>query len=236
MRTYLTGDLGIMRPDGCLEYRGRKDFHVKIRGHNVDIGEVEARLTSLGDIKEAVVASRQKSDGETYLVAYVVPERQQFPTAGSLRRALADRLPGPMIPSSFVILDALPQTPNGKIDRRRLPEPGNVRPAVETAYVDPRTSMEKQVAAIWIEVLALDRVGFDDNFFDLGGHSLAAARILSRVRSAFHIDLPVKTFFDRPTIAETAQAIVAEQASCAESIDQLLSELEEMADSDSLKL
>jgi acyl carrier protein len=141
-----------------------------------------------------------------------------------------------MIPSALVILDALPQTVNGKIDRRRLPNAESIRPVLEIEYVGPHTPVEKQVAAIWAEVLALERVGLHDNLFDLGGHSLTAARILSRVRAAFHVELPVRAIFDRPTVAEMAQAILAGQVSCSELSDQFLSEIPEMAAFDALKL
>lgn len=151
-RIYLTGDLGVMRPDGCLEYLGRKDFQVKVRGHGFGVGEIEAALQSVRGIKEAVVASRENATGEACLVAYIVPGGQPAPTVTTLRRALANRLPSPMIPSAFVFLDALPMTPNGKIDRRALPEPGDARPALDTAYVAPRTTMEREVAAIWAEL------------------------------------------------------------------------------------
>ncbi len=211
VRIYLTGDLGLMRPDGCLEYHGRKDFQVKVRGHNVGVGEIEAMLREVGGVKDAVVVSRQNEAGETSLVAYVVPDEKTSPTSGALRQALADRLPGPMIPSAFVIIDALPMTPNGKIDRGRLPEPGSLRPTLDHPYTAPRTPMERDLAAIWAEVLALDRVGVEDNFFDLGGHSLGAARIVSRVGAAFHVELPVRALFDRPTVAAMTQAIVAER-------------------------
>ena len=233
-RIYLTGDLGVMRPDGCLEYHGRKDFQVKIRGNNVGVGEIEAMLRKVNGVKEALVVSREKSLGETHLVAYVVPDGQTSPTAGALRRALADWFPGPMIPSAFVILDALPMTPNGKIDRRRLPELDNLRPVLDNPYTLPRTPMERDLAAIWAEMLVLERVGVEDNFFDLGGHSLGAARILSRVRAAFHVDLSVKALFDRPTVSGMAQAILVEQASRTDEqlIDQVLSEVEAMADAD----
>ena len=134
----------------------------------------------------------------------------------------------------FVIVDALPMTPSGKIDRLRLPEPGSVRPELDNPYTAPRTPVERELAAIWAEVLALDRVGVEDNFFDLGGHSLGAARILSRVGAVFHADLPIHALFDRPTVAGMAQAISAEQMSSMEPqlIEQVLSELESMADSD----
>jgi amino acid adenylation domain-containing protein len=237
-RIFLTGDLGVMRSDGCLEYHGRKDFQVKIRGNNVGVGEIEAMLRKVDGVKEAAVVSRERKPGETHLVAYVVPDRLSSPTAGALRRVLADSFPGPMIPSVFVILDALPMTPNGKIDRRRLPELDNVRPALENPYTLPRTPMERDLAAIWAEVLALDRVGVEDNFFDLGGHSLGAARILSRVDAEFNVDLPLKALFDRPTVVGMVQAILAEQASRMDEQrnDQVLSEVEAMADADVEKI
>ncbi|MET0502734.1 MAG: phosphopantetheine-binding protein, partial [Candidatus Binatia bacterium] len=237
-RIYLTGDLGLMRPDGCLEYHGRKDFQVKVRGHNIGVGEVEAMLREVGTVKDAVVVSRQNGVGETYLAAYIVPNGLTFPAAGDLRRALADRLPIPMIPSAFVILDALPLTPNGKIDRLGLPEPGNLRPALDNAYTAPRTPMEKKLAGIWAEVLALERVGVQDDFFDLGGHSLGAGRIISRVGAAFNVDLPLKTLFDRPTVAAMAQAILDKLVSSAQPqmIERILSEVEVMADNDLQKL
>jgi amino acid adenylation domain-containing protein len=237
VRIYLTGDLGLMRPDGCLEYHGRKDFQVKVRGHNVGVGEIEAMLREVGGVKDAVVVSRQNGTGETSLVSYVVPDGLTLPTSGALRHALAAGLPNPMIPSAFVIIDALPMTPNGKIDRRQLPEPGSLRPTLDHPYTAPRTPMERDLAAIWAEVLALDRVGVEDNFFDLGGHSLGAARILSRVYAAFNVDLSLKALFDRPTVAGMAQAILAEQVvSMPELINQVLSELELMADADAEKI
>jgi amino acid adenylation domain-containing protein len=234
VRIYLTGDLGLMRSDGCLEYHGRKDFQVKVRGHNVGVGEIEAMLREVDGVKDAVVASRQNEAGDTYLVAYVVPDGQTSPTSGALRHALAARLPDPMIPSTFLILDALPMTPTGKIDRLRLPEPGGLRPTLDNPYTAPRTPMERELAAIWAEVLSLERVGIDDNFFDLGGHSLAAARIISRVAAAFAVDLPIKVLFDRPTVAAMALAILAEQASSAhpQLIEEVFSEVEMMIDTD----
>jgi len=214
-RIYLTGDLGLMRSDGCLEYHGRRDFQVKVRGHNVGVGEIESMLREVGTVKDAVVVSRQNGAGETYLVAYIVPDGLTFPDAGGLRRALANSLPSAMIPSAFVILDALPMTPNGKIDRRGLPEPGNLRPELDSAYMAPRTPMEKELAGMWAEVLALERVGVQDDFFDLGGHSLSAGRIISRVRAAFNVELPLRTLFDQPTVGAMAQAILKELVSSA---------------------
>lgn len=231
-RIYLTGDLGVMRPDGCLEYLGRKDFQLKVRGHGFGAGVVEAALHTISSIKEAVVASRENASGEACLVAYIVPGGQPAPTVTTLRRALADRLPSPMIPSAFVFLDALPMTANGKIDRRELPEPGNARPALDAAYVAPRTTMEREIAAIWAELLCLETVGIDDNFLDLGGHSLAAARVITRVMEAFHTELPLTALFDGPTVAQMAALIVRQKASSAGApeLERMLNEVEAITD------
>ena len=221
-----------MRPDGCLEYLGRKDFQLKVRGHGFGVGEVEAALQTVSGIKEAVVVSRENAAGEARLVAYIVPGGQTAPTVTTLRGALADRLPSPMIPSAFVLLDALPMTPNGKIDRRALPEPGNARPALDTAYAAPRTTMEREVAAIWAELLSLERVGIHDNFLDLGGHSLVAARVVTRVMDAFHTELPITALFAGPTVAEMAALILRKGASLAGApgLERMLNEVEAITD------
>jgi len=167
-RIYFTGDLGLMRSDGCLEYLGRKDFQLRIRGHGVVVGEIELALQSLSAVQEAVVISRERAADEKYLVAYLVPARQSLPTTTELRRALVDKLPGYMIPSAFVFLEVLPLTPTGKIDRRALPEPGNLRPSLDTSYVPPQTPLEKNLAQLWAETLSLEQVGIHDNFFVFG--------------------------------------------------------------------
>ena len=231
-RIYLTGDLGLMRPDGCLEYLGRKDFQLKVRGHGVGVGEIEAALQGLSTVKEAVVASHENDVGERCLVAYVVPAGQTVPTTTTLRRDLTDKLPDYMIPSAFVILDAMPLTPNGKIDRRALPKPGNLRPSLDNPYVAPQTPVERHLAQIWAEVLSLEKVGIHDNFFALGGHSLAAARVVSRVITTFQIELPIKALFDSPTVADMAMAILANETNTASEhhLDRMLSEVEAMGD------
>jgi amino acid adenylation domain-containing protein len=205
--TYLTGDLGVMRTDGCLIYKGRKDFRVKIRGYGVEITEVETALKVHCGVRESIVIGRENELGETYLVAYFTAAPDVCPTIGQLRAFLAETLPEYMIPSVFVKLDVLPIAPNGKIDRRSLPAPDNFRLLPDTPFVKPRTDVEKQIAKIWMEVLGRDPVGLKDSFFDLGGDSLMATQILSRLRSVFHVDVPLSTFFDKPIIAELAQEI-----------------------------
>ncbi len=206
-RLYVTGDLGRMLPDGCLVHLGRKDFQVKIRGFRVEVSEVELALLKTGQIREAVVLAQPVGHGDRRLVAYVVPAREPGPTVGGLREALTETLPEYMIPSVFVPLEALPQLPNGKLDRRALPSPASLRPVMATAYEPPRTPLEQRLAGIWAAVLQLDRVGIHDNFFELGGHSLLATRIISRVRDDFGIEVPLRTLFDTPTIAGMIAAL-----------------------------
>ncbi len=207
-RIYLTGDLGLMKPDGLLIHMGRKDFQVKIRGYRVEVAEVEAALLNLDTIEEAAVVARDDQSGEKRLIAYLVPNRQSAPTVTVLRRALAEVLPNYMIPFAFVMMGELPHTATGKIDRLALPKPGTSRPELDTPFVAPRTPMEKEVAEIWSQVLGIDQVGVHDSFFDLGGHSLLATQIVSRVISTFQIKLSLKSLFRSPTIEDMAVAIM----------------------------
>ncbi|HEX9142910.1 MAG TPA: non-ribosomal peptide synthetase, partial [Candidatus Binatia bacterium] len=183
-RSYRTGDLGLKLADGCLVHMGRKDFQVKVRGYRIEVAEIEVALLNLFNIKEAVVTLREDRPGDKQLVAYIVPRAKPAPTVTALRRTLAERLPEYMVPSAFVLLSALPLLPNGKIDQRSLPAPGNSRPELEESFVAPRTPAEVLLAEIWAEVLKLEGVGIHDNFFDLGGHSLLATQVMSRLRAA----------------------------------------------------
>ncbi|MGH7824578.1 MAG: non-ribosomal peptide synthetase [Candidatus Binatia bacterium] len=210
-RLYRTGDIGRMLSDGRLLCLGRKDSQVKIRGHRVEIAEIEMALLNLGMIKAAVVVAREDPCGDSRLVAYLVPNGDLKPTVTKLRRALAETLPEHMIPSSFLFLDAFPSAPNGKIDRKSLPDPGNLRPELDTPYAAPTTPVEESLARIWAEVLSLDQVGIHDNFFDLGGHSLLATQVASRVREALQVNLPLRLMFDKPTIAELAEVLRDQQ-------------------------
>ena len=231
-RLYRTGDLGRMRPDGCLLHVGRQDFQVKIRGHRVEVTEVETALFELEGVKEAVVVGREEIPGDRRLVAYIVPASPHPPAVSDLRRLLAEKLPDYMVPSSFVVLDTLPLTATGKVDRRALPPPGQTRPALDTLFVAPRTPVEMGVARIWAEVLGLDRVGVDDNFLELGGDSLLATKVISRVLAQFQVVLPLRFLFEASTVAETAVAIVRSQIGTMkqQEVGQLITELEAMSE------
>ncbi len=206
-RIYRTGDLGRMRSDGCLEHLGRKDFHGKIRGQWVEIEAVESALLDMGAFKDIAVVTRQDPAEETRLVAYLVPATDLPPTVSALRRVLEQKLPRQSIPSSYVLLDALPLNEHRKLDRSALPPPERTRPCLSQPYEAPHTPLEQVVADIWVEVLQLDRVGIHDSFFDLGGDSLTAGRVLSRVRLSFSVELSLRQFFDAPTVHQMALEI-----------------------------
>lgn len=231
-RIYRTGDLGQMLPDGCLLHLGRKDFFVKIRGYRIDIDEIEAALRECPGIKEAVVVARNNNSGDERLVAYLVPTVQPGPKVGELRRFLNEKLPDYMIPHDFVTLEAIPLTDTRKVDRKALPDPGTSRPELTTPYVAPKTPIEKELAKIWAEVLSTDEVGIHDDFFDLGGHSLSATRIISRVIATFELQLPVQALFDAPTVAAMSVVISNEEGQKAdeEELKRLLSEVESLSE------
>ena len=204
---YLTGDLGRRGSDGCLFHHGRKDFEVKIRGYRVDIGEVETVLTGIEGVKQAVVVGWEDNPGNKRLIAYVVPVETHKVTVTELRRVLAEKLPDYMVPSAFITLPRLPLTATGKIDRRALPPPDRTRPLLDNSFVAPRTTAEANLAAIWAEVLGLDRVGVNDSFLELGGDSLSATQVITRVSLEFEVRVPLRLLFDAPTIAEMATVV-----------------------------
>ena len=208
-RLYRTGDLGKYLDEGKIEYLGRKDYQVKIRGYRIELGEIEAALEQHDSIREAVVVASGEA-GEQRLVAYVVNadgsiDRQSCET--ELRRSLHERLPAYMVPSVFILLDRLPLTANGKVDRRALPAPERISQERKEGSVAGRTVTEQLLAQIWAEVLKVEPIGIHDNFFELGGHSLLAAQVVSRVRAAFQIELPLRSLFETPTIESLAQTI-----------------------------
>ncbi len=206
-RMYRVGDRGRFRPDGELEYLGRVDHQVKIRGFRVELGEIESVLRTRPGVGEAVVVAREDGSGDRRLVAYVTGGEGEFPPApAALRERLEERLPGYMVPAAWVVLDRLPLLPNGKLDRGALPEP-DLAPA--TDYVAPRTATEERLAAIWTEVLGVERAGVHDGFFEMGGHSLRASQVITRVRAAFGVELPMTALFDAPTIAGLAERVAA---------------------------
>ncbi len=202
-RLYRTGDLARYRSDGELEFLGRHDQQVKLRGNRVELGEIEAVLLGLNGVREAAVAVRGQSPGEQLLVAYVCCRNSVTASAAELRSQLAEHLPQYMIPSAFSFLHELPMLPNGKVDRRALPE-------VELrtrAFVEPRTVTEQAIAALWAELLQVERVGLHGNFFELGGHSLLAMRMVARARAEFGWRVPLKGVFEAPTVEALARLV-----------------------------
>src|SRR5580693_6404864 len=200
-RLYRTGDLARWRADGELEFLGRVDHQVKLRGYRIELEEIEAVLRRHGEVKDAVVVARQDEPGTRRLVAYVVGSAAALPPQPSALRAHAKTsLPDYMVPSAFVVIDALPLTPNGKIDRKALPAPASGEGIVQAAYEAARSPTEEVLAGIWCEVLKLDRVVVHDNFFELGGHSLLATRVTARLREAFAVELALRAVFEAPTL------------------------------------
>jgi amino acid adenylation domain-containing protein len=213
-RLYLTGDLGRMRPDGCLVHLGRKDEMVKIRGHRVEIAEVEMALLDLEAVREAVVVPQEDPRGERCLVAYVVPRSgydvpalDRESAGGDLRKALAEKLPAFTVPAAFVMMDQLPLLPFGKVNRRALPAPDWDGSGRETTYAPPRDELEHQVAAIWEKVLGVRPIGVNDNFFALGGHSLLAGHLFAQIEAGMGKRLPLEALFHAPTVAQLSEAL-----------------------------
>ncbi|MEV0533719.1 amino acid adenylation domain-containing protein [Kitasatospora sp. NPDC050463] len=207
-RLYTTGDLGRLRPDGSLEILGRSDHQVKIRGHRIEPGEIEAALLALDGVRSAVVHPTPDGAGGRQLTAYLVAEdADRPPTPEGLRAALLDSLPHHLVPAAFVLLDAIPTAVSGKVDRHALPVPEPRTAAPATAA--PRTPQERAVAAVWEEVLGATGIGAHDDFFRLGGHSLLATRVSVRLRAALGVDVPVRALFDHPTVAALAAALDA---------------------------
>ena len=206
-RLYRTGDIVKYRPDGALDFLGREDHQVKLRGFRIECGEIEAALTTHPTVQKAIVVCREDNSGEKMLVAYVVPTGTVQPTRADINMWLKRTLPDYMIPAGFVSLSVLPLTPNGKVDRKALPPPDYAHQVERTTYVPPRTPTEKLIADIWRELLNRDQVSIHDNFFELGGHSLLAAKIVARLRPILSNDLTIRTFFNQPTIAELSAAL-----------------------------
>jgi amino acid adenylation domain-containing protein len=255
-RLYRTGDRVRWRGDGVLEFFGRLDRQVKVRGFRVELGEVESVLATHPQVAEAAAVSQRDASGAERLVAYVVPaptpakpeevacqawaseDGEQRLSPQSLRDFLAHRLPDYMVPAAFVILDSMPRTPAGKVDLQALANRGFAGPSGAAAYVAPRTPLEEAIAALWAEVLGVDRVGINDNFFELGGHSLLATQMMSRLRDICKLELPLKTLFDRPTVAGVAEAIVLArlEQEPVEAMSRMLERLEQISDDEARRL
>jgi acyl carrier protein len=208
----LRPDLGRILSDGTIEYLGRKDAQFKLRGVRGEPGEIEANLTAHPAVRNAVVRIHNDSSGMQRLIAYVRTAGGAASLAKELREFLRTRLPEQMIPEVFIELDQMPLLPSGKIDRLNLPIPNGATLATLRTMVEGRTEVERGLRSIWIEVLERDDISIDDNFFDVGGHSLSGMRVLSRVRRDFQVDLPIRLLFDKPTIANLSFEIEQRKA------------------------
>ena len=198
---YRTGDLVCWGPDGQLQYFGRADEQVKIRGYRIELGEIQAALAALDGVEQAAVIAREDRPGDKRLVGYVTGDSR----SGRARAALADRLPAYMVPAAVVVMEALPLTVNGKLDTRALPAPEYLDTGA--GYRAPAGPIEEILAGIYAQVLGLERVGVDDSFFDLGGDSLSAMRVIAAINTSLDAGLAVRTLFDAPTVAQLAPRI-----------------------------
>jgi amino acid adenylation domain-containing protein len=210
-RLYKTGDLSRWLPDGVIEYLGRNDFQVKVRGLRIELGEIEAALSEHVTVGQAVVVSREETPGDVRLVAYLVPRADASPSVADLRVFLKDRLPEYMIPSAFVILPSLPLNPSGKVDRKALPAPERMRSSLATQYEAPRTEVEAMIAELWKDVLRLEKVGVHDNFFDLGGHSLLLVQVQARLERHLKRKLAVVDLFQYPSIETLSRHLTSDE-------------------------
>jgi amino acid adenylation domain-containing protein len=204
-RLYKTGDLVRQLPDGNIEFLGRIDNQIKLRGFRIEMGEVESVISQYPDVGEVTVMLREDVPNDKRLVAYIVPRQGQEPAVSQLRTFLKERIPDYMVPSLFIFLDSLPLTSNGKINKRALPAPQGLRPDIAADYVAPQTPVEQVIASIWQRLLQIEKVGIYDNFFDLGGHSLLTIQVKSELKKALNEDIPVVDLFKYPTINSLAQ-------------------------------
>ena len=237
-RLYKTGDLGRYLPDGNIEFLGRSDDQVKIRGFRVEPGESEAALAAHPGVRQTVVLVREDEPDEKRLVAYVVPQHEAAPSPSDLRAYLKGKLPDYMVPSAFVFIDSIPLSPHGKVDRQALPEPDRNSTDLAEDYVGPRNAVEDIIAAAWSEILRVKPIGVYDNFFDLGGHSLKATQVISRLRKAFQSEIPLRLIFESPTIAELAAVIDSKTTEelTSNKLNRVLKEVEAMPEEQAQRL
>ncbi len=205
-RLYRTGDLGRFLPDGNIEFLGREDFRLKIRGFRIEAGEIEAALNEHPAVKESIVTAFGENHSQKRLVAYIVPQQNAVPVTCQLRQFLSEKLPDYMVPSAFVMLEALPLSENGKVNRKALPEPDAAIPEAKI-FVAPRTPIEAMLARICCEVLGIEQLSITDNFFELGGNSLLAIQLAAKVRESCHIELPLCDIFGGRSLAVLAENI-----------------------------
>lgn len=207
-RLYATGDVSRHIRDGRIEFLGRSDQQVKLRGYRIELGEIEAALDRHSAVHQSAVVVQERSQGEKYLVAYVVVESGSSLNISEMREFLKGLLPETMIPSVLVRLDAMPMTPSGKIFRRGLPTFEPTGAEANKTFAPPRSPLEQVLVELWADILELDRVGIDDNFFEIGGHSILASKFISRLRETVQVELPLRTFFSSPTVAGLAEAMI----------------------------
>ncbi|MFP2932015.1 non-ribosomal peptide synthetase, partial [Pyxidicoccus sp. 3LG] len=226
-RLYRSGDRARFLADGRLEFLGRIDSQVKLRGFRIEPGEIESTLQGHPALRDAVVVLREDAPGEAALVAYVVPAGADTPDAGALRDFLRRQLPEYMVPSAFVSLPELPLSSSGKVERRALPAPGGERSGTGTPYEAPRDEVEQQIADFWTELLHVERVGIHDSFFDLGGHSLLATRLVARLQEEFGVEVPLRALFEKPTVADMAMLVLETRAAQVdpEELEQMMQAL-----------
>ncbi|TFG60648.1 MAG: non-ribosomal peptide synthetase, partial [Nitrospirales bacterium] len=206
-KLYKTGDKAKFLPDGNIQFLGRTDHQVKIRGIRIELGEIERALAEHPDVKDCVVLAQQDQQGDKYLIAYVVPRQQATLTPHDLSHFLKKKLPSSMVPSSYMLLEAFPLTAGGKLHLQALPIPDQSHRVQSATYVPPRTPLEELIGEIWRGLLKIDRISVHENFFELGGHSLLATQVLSRVRTLTHTEVSLRTLFDCPTIAQLANSL-----------------------------
>ena len=201
--------------NGELEYLGRADQQVKVRGYRIELGEIEAAIMEHAAIRESVVTAHEEVGGERRLVAYVVAKEEEKLTASEVRAYLKEKLPDYMVPAAFVMMEAFPLTANGKIDRRALPLPEGQRPALESPYVEPHTETEKVIAAVWRQVLHVEKVGLNDNFFDLGGDSFLMAQACGKLREALDRDISMVEVFTYTSVSSLARYLSSAEVESA---------------------
>ena len=237
-RLYKTGDLGRLLPGNSIEFVGRVDDLVKVRGFRVELGEIAKTIRQHPEINDAVVVALDADSDRSRIVAYAVLKPRSTIGATDLRSFVRLKLPDYMVPARFIFLDGLPVSRNGKIDRKALPIPGRSRPELDTPLISHRTPLEKDLARIWCDVLELDQIGIHDNFIDLGGDSLAATRIISRVIANFQIEIPLRALFQSPTVAEMACVISQHEVNKLEQHDltKILDELECLGEEEARRL
>jgi amino acid adenylation domain-containing protein len=233
-RLYRTGDLARYLPDGSLVFLGRVDHQVKVRGNRIELGEIEAVLAQHPAVRQAVIVAREDEPGNKRLVAYLVADEHAAPAAGDIRKFIRERLPDYMVPSAFMMLDAMPLTPNGKINRNALPAPDQSYEASQENFVEASSPLEKLLAELWGEVLGRDCVGINDNFFEMGGHSIMATQLVYKIQQLLPVEISLRSIFEAPTIAELSKVIALSSNESNDEeqnlLSEMLAELEQMPD------